>query len=247
VFPYEATKPLLNFTNLRSLTLSGMERSYQRIIWQTVFQNPQLNDLTIEMALSPVVIREALPKRMGVTKDWTYPIPIPGWASIAYLGHHGGGDLHEEFGDGEYLDSKAMELAHAHAFGQDSPGSHLLGIAKLTLMGIVVDAGPFFRWFDGSKLRTIVLKDSCFDAGFMLPPAMKGKTQVLLGGGLVEQQRFMGHLIGPGEAKIVTWRKGKAVDKEAVEVVQKAQQGGQLSKKFSGMLRKLQEKGPEKE
>jgi hypothetical protein len=40
-------KPLLNFTNLRSLTLSGMERSYQRIIWQTVFQNPQLNDLTI--------------------------------------------------------------------------------------------------------------------------------------------------------------------------------------------------------
>lgn len=235
-------KPLLNFKNLRSLTLGGMERSYQRIIWQTVFQNSQLNDLTLEMALSPVIIREALPKCMGITKEYMFPIPIPGRASIVYLGHHGEGILHEEFGDGEYLDSKAMELAHEDAFGRDASGLHLLGIAKLTLMGLVVDAGPFFRWFDGSKLRTIVLKDNCFDAGFGLPPAMKGKTQVLLGGGLVEQQRFMGRVIKPGEAKIVTLKNGKVVDEEAVEVVRKPQQYGQLRKKFSGMLRKLQAK-----
>jgi hypothetical protein len=249
VFPYDPMKPLLNFTNLRSLTLGGMERSYQRIIWRTVFQNPQLNDLTLEMALSPVIIREALPKCMSVTKGYIFPVPIPKWASITYIGHHGEGILHDEFGDGEYLDSKAMELAHENTFGRDVSELHLLAISKLTLMGFVIDAGPFFRWFDGNKLRTIVLRDNCFDAGFVLPPAMKGKTQVLLGGGLVEQQKFMGRVIKPGQAKIVTLSKGKVVDEEAVELVRKPHQAVQLKKKFSGILRKFQGqgKGSEKE
>ena len=247
MFPYDAMKPLLNFTNLRSLTLNGMERSYQRIIWQTVFRNPQLYDLTLEMALSPVIIREALPQCMKVNRGWIFPTPIPGWASATYLGHHGEGILHDEFGDGEYLDSRAMELAHEDVFGATNQGLHLLGISKLTIMGFVIDSGPFLRWFDAQKLRTIVLKDNCFDAGFFLPPAMRGMTHVLLGGSLVEQQKLKGQVIRPGEVRIVTLSKGRVVDEEAVDLVQKPQQGRQLKKKLSGILRKWQTKERETE
>jgi hypothetical protein len=247
MFPYDAMKPLLNFTNLRSLTLNGMEKSYQHIIWQTVFRNPQLYDLTLEMALSPVIIREALPQCMKVNKGWIFPTPIPGWASATYLGHHGEGILHNEFGDGEYLDSRAMELAHEDVFGANSHGLHLLGISKLTIMGFVIDSGPFLRWFDAQKLRTIVLKDNCFDAGFFLPPAMRGMTHVLLGGSLVEQQKLKGQVIRPGEVRIVTLSQGRVVDEEAVENVQQPQQGRQLKKKLSGILRKWQTKERETE
>lgn len=137
-----------------------------------------------------------------------------------------------------------MELACTDAFGaRGLKEGYMFQISKLVLMGFVVDAAPFFRWFDAQKLRTVVLKDNCFDAGFVLPPAMKGKTEVLLGGGLVERKGI--RHFGPGEAKIVTLQKGKMVDEEAVEIVQRPVQGGQLKKKFSGMLRKLQAKEKE--
>jgi hypothetical protein len=191
------------------------------------------------VAFEPIVIKEALPKCIQLTQDYIFPIPIPNWASTTYLGHHGEGVLHDEFGCGEYLDRQAMELACTDAFGpHGAKEGHMLGITKLVLMGFVLDAAPFFRWFDGMKLRTVVLKDHCFDAGFVLPPAMRGKTEVLLGGGLVKRDAI--RRFGTGEAKIVTLRKGKVVDEEAVEVVQRPVQGGQLNKKFSGMLRKFQ-------
>jgi hypothetical protein len=191
------------------------------------------------MALEPIIIKEALPKCIQLTQDYIFPIPIPNWASTTYLGHHGEGVLCDEFGYGEYLDRRAIEIACIDAFGSHgTKEGHMLGLTKLVLMGFVLDAAPFFRWFDGMKLRTVVLKDHCFDAGFVLPPAMRGKTEVLLGGGLVKRdaiQRF-----GAGEVKIVTLRKGKVVDEKAVEVVHRPVQGGQLKKKFSGMLRKFQ-------
>ena len=83
MLPYESLTPLLTFRSLRSLTLGGMERSYQRLIWQTVFLNPGLRDLTLEMALEPVVISDNLKKCIKLTKDWIFPMPIPGWG--AYL------------------------------------------------------------------------------------------------------------------------------------------------------------------
>lgn len=161
---------------------------------------------------------------------------------MTYLGHHGDGILHDEFGDGVNLDQQAMKLAHEAVFGADNKEIHLLQVSKLVLMGFVIDASSFFRWFDANRLRTVVLKDNCFDAGFALPPAMRGKTQVLLGGGLVEKQKIMDRAMKPGEARIVRLSKGKVVDEEAVEVVQKPQQGGQLKKKFSGILKKWQAK-----
>lgn len=36
MLPYDLMKPLLTFRSLKSLTLGGMERSYQRLIWYVV-------------------------------------------------------------------------------------------------------------------------------------------------------------------------------------------------------------------
>lgn len=47
-----------------------------------------------------------------------------------------------------------------------------LPIVKLVLAGFVVDAGPFFRWFNPMRLRQIEFKYGCIDAGFALPSHM---------------------------------------------------------------------------
>jgi hypothetical protein len=85
----------------------------------------------------------------------------------------------------------------------------------------------------------VVLKDNCYDAGFILPPAMKKGTRVLLGGDLVPGQVNVGRVFGPGEAKVITLRKGKVVNEGVVEGFQKPQHAGQLKEKFSGLLHKL--------
>jgi hypothetical protein len=44
-------RPLIEFHKLRVLRLTGMLKSYQRIIWQAVWLNPQLTTLELEMAV----------------------------------------------------------------------------------------------------------------------------------------------------------------------------------------------------
>ena len=70
---------------------------------------------------------------------------------------------------------------------------------------------------------------------------------MLLRGSPVEQQKLKGQVIRPGEVRIVTLSKGRVVDEEAVDLVQKPQQGRQLKKKLSGILRKWQTKERETE
>ena len=52
-FSFKELKPLITFHNLHVLHLSGMMRSYQPIIWETVWMNANLSKVTLEMALEP--------------------------------------------------------------------------------------------------------------------------------------------------------------------------------------------------
>ena len=50
VFPLHDLSPLCLYRDLRTLKITGMMQSYQSYIWLTVWLNPQLTDLTLEMA-----------------------------------------------------------------------------------------------------------------------------------------------------------------------------------------------------
>lgn len=53
-----------------------------------------------------------------------------------------------------------------------------LPIVKLVLAGFVVDAGPFFRWFNPMRLRKVEFAHGCIDAGFALPSHMHNLVTV---------------------------------------------------------------------
>lgn len=78
------------------------------------------------------------------------------------------GTLSSTFGIGEYLDKCVIATARS-AVAQQGVNLRYLPIAKLVLAGFVVDAGPFFRWFNPIRIRHIHFKYGCIDAGFALP------------------------------------------------------------------------------
>ena len=63
VFPPEYLAPLTSLRQLRILKLVGMLDSYQKYTWQTAWLCPHLEEVTLEMALEPVV-------RSIVNKKW---------------------------------------------------------------------------------------------------------------------------------------------------------------------------------
>lgn len=90
----------------------------------------------------------------------------------AYLGYNGTGVLNEEFGDGEYLDSTAIQnaqVAAANANTLSITNLRYLPIRRLTIQNFVIDGIAIKRWFDPAKLRQIVFKSGCIDAGFVSP------------------------------------------------------------------------------
>lgn len=50
IFPPQDLSPLCLYRDLRTLKITGMMQSYQSYIWLVVWLNPQLTDLTLEMA-----------------------------------------------------------------------------------------------------------------------------------------------------------------------------------------------------
>lgn len=74
-------------------------------------------------------------------------------------------------GTGEYLDKNTMASARSLVSCQ-GVNLRYLPVVKLVLAGFVVDAGPFFRWFNPMRLRHIDFKYGCVDAGFALPSHM---------------------------------------------------------------------------
>lgn len=157
-----------------------------------------------------------------IDETWFYDGSKPTYTEpTEYLGSHGTGELHEEFGSGEYLDRNAMRQAQL-AVATELPTENLryLPLHILTLTNVAVDAGPFFRWFDPDKVKEVTFKSGCFDTGFYLPDNMRnsvlvsgpqrpkkleGATRPDLGGSMV---------IKPGDLKVVTLKKGQVVKRE---------------------------------
>lgn len=87
------------------------------------------------------------------------------------------GSLCDSAGSGEYLDKNAMGSARSFVAAQGVK-LHYLPIVKLVLAGFVVDAGPFFQWFNPMRLRHIEFKYGCIDAGFALPSHMTNLVSI---------------------------------------------------------------------
>jgi hypothetical protein len=92
-------------------------------------------------------------------------------------GEQGSGSVCASVGTGEYLDKNTMASARSLVSCQDV-NLRYLPVVKLVIAGFVVDAGPFFRWFNPMRLRHIDFKYGCIDAGFALPSHMSSLVTV---------------------------------------------------------------------
>ncbi|KIV95385.1 hypothetical protein PV10_03049 [Exophiala mesophila] len=243
LFPIQGLRPLLTFHNLRYLQLNGMMQSYQPLIWATCWVNKNLSTLHLEMALEPEMRqppfdpREGKPSFRRIDRHWTYdPSAEVDEEYTEYLGFHGEGRLHEEFGYGEYLDQQAIRGAQFLVASQ-MPRENLryLPIRNLTLQNFALDAGPFYKWFDPKKLREINLRGDCLDTGFFLPDDMKFKVKVT--GPSANPAR----LIAPGEVKIVDI----PVRKNPVSPPDMNMNGSNLKNKISQIVPLWRNKGNE--
>ncbi|KAK5045305.1 hypothetical protein LTR84_009411 [Exophiala bonariae] len=213
IFPYAGLKPLVTFHNLHHLQITGMMRSYQQIIFATSWVNKSLTHLHLEMTIGPKmkpISRDTELRFRLITDDWSYDPASEEYKYCEYLGYHGEGVLHDEFGSGEYLDQQAIKMAQMSvgtAVSQEN--LHLLPITHLTLKNFVVDANPFFRWFDPNLLEEIVLKAGCVDAGFYLPPNMKTAIKVD-----APKQLNVARRVKPGEIKHVKVKRWKETSRK---------------------------------
>jgi hypothetical protein len=70
---------------------------------------------------------------------------------------------------------------------------------------------PQFRWFDPERLKEVIFKGTCWDAGFYLPNEMR---RVVVVSGPQKPKPVVARVIKPGELKVVTLSKGKVVKRE---------------------------------
>ena len=143
ISPYHALRPLLQFRQLHHLTLTSMLDSYQPLIWCVCWLSPFLKTLHLEMCLPPSFNHDSDHPHDPIDGNWRLKDYID--PSISqYLGHHGEGILHDEFGEGEYLDSQAIKMSQQDV-ARDLPFNNLryLPIEQLTLMNFVIDGGAF--------------------------------------------------------------------------------------------------------
>ncbi|EXJ95861.1 hypothetical protein A1O1_00986 [Capronia coronata CBS 617.96] len=211
VFPFKDLKPLTEFRHLRHLQLNGMMRSYQPLIWATCWVNKDLTRVHLEMALEPVINEDIMHKYRNIDRNWIYDRLSITPVDCEYLGSHGDGTLHEEFGEGEYLDQQAMKAAQINMV-RTLPLENLryLPITHLTLMNFVVDGGPFFRWFDPNKLKEINFRGDCIDAGFSLPHEMKLSVRVTS-----PKPPPAARWVKPGEVKLIDINRPKTASTSA--------------------------------
>lgn len=203
VFPFKDLEPLKTFRNLHYLQLNGMMRSYQPIIWGVCWANKNLTILHLEMALEPLFSEDIAHKYPQIDATWTYnPRGGPN-TPIEYVGAHGKGVLHEEFGDGEYLDQQAIKASQLDVYKiLPIENVRYLPVTHLTLMNFVVDAGPFYRWFDPKKFQEITFKSGCIDAGFYLPEEMRSTVAVKSPKPMAPPR-----WVKPGEVKLIDIKK----------------------------------------
>ncbi|KAG5207270.1 hypothetical protein GTR04_0882 [Trichophyton interdigitale] len=205
IMPVKELASLCNFRNLRKLKLTGMSQSYQKYIWQTVWLNPALEELELEMALEPCIRRTFNADWPSIKGDWSYRTAdeMPG----VYYGESGEGELHRRAGVGEYLDKESIGEAKIRALAMGCTLDRL-PIVKLTLTGFVVDADPFFMWFNPHRLRVINFKNDCVDAGFAIPRLMSDRVVVSWPNTVAEYAMQVRH-VKPGEVKLIDIPKRK--------------------------------------
>ncbi|KAM5434724.1 hypothetical protein MferCBS31731_006496 [Microsporum ferrugineum] len=206
IMPVEELSSLCNFRNLRKLKLTGMSRSYQKYIWQTVWLNPGLEELELEMALEPCIRRTFNADWPSIKGDWSYRTADE--ASGVYYGEAGEGELHRRAGVGEYLDKEAIGNAKARAWEMGCSLDRL-PVVQISLTGFVVDADPFFMWFNPHRLRVINFKNDCVDAGFSLPRSMADRVVVSWPNTVAEYAMQVRH-VQPGEVKLINIPKRKS-------------------------------------
>lgn len=87
-------------------------------------------------------------------------------------GDNGQGILATEYGDGEYLDTKAIGKAHLSAMPLERPYEakvkRKLQVQHLELGGFVIDSKAINDWFDPELLVSVKFLDHCVDAGFSI-------------------------------------------------------------------------------
>ncbi|CAI7596830.1 unnamed protein product [Penicillium glandicola] len=165
ILTLEQMRPLVEFRRLRVLKLTGMMRSYQPIIWQTVWVNPQLTTLELEMAVGPDI--ENPMGRSGwkaIKKGWV--MNVRSYAPPVYYGNRGDGEICRKVGYGEYLDKYCIEKAKVLALFTGFPVPASLPVKHLTLTGFAVDGDAFGMWF--RNLEEVHFKKDCIDCGFWL-------------------------------------------------------------------------------
>ncbi|KAK2843934.1 hypothetical protein FQN49_005928 [Arthroderma sp. PD_2] len=132
-------------------------------------------------------------------------------AKLCFLfqsGESGEGELNRRAGVGEYLDKEAIADAKVRA---SEMGCTLerLPVVQISLTGFVVDADPFFLWFNPHRLRVINFKNDCVDAGFALPRSMTERVVVSWPNNVAEYAMQVRH-VKPGEVKLIDIPKRKS-------------------------------------
>ncbi|KAJ5177317.1 uncharacterized protein N7500_000016 [Penicillium coprophilum] len=170
ILSLEQVRPLGEFRNLRVLKLTGMMKSYQPIIWQTVWVNPQLTILELEMAVGLEINKPLGPSEWkAIEKGWV--MSVKSCATPVYYGYNGNGEIWHRIGYGEYLDKFCIERAKVVALSSGFPVPSYLPVKYLTLTGFAVDGDPFGVWF--RNLEEVHFKKDCIDCGFWLSRAQR--------------------------------------------------------------------------
>ncbi|PSN70213.1 hypothetical protein BS50DRAFT_308431 [Corynespora cassiicola Philippines] len=158
----DGMKPLVRFTQLRELRLFNMMRTFQSIIWETVFRNKaegQMQVLDLTMAEHPIIRADNWVKADGVCG-----INVVNPNTREYKGKDGNGMLYHTHGMGEYLDDLCMRKARLASYiGETVP----LPLWCLKLDGFVIDRLPFEHELSGIVLLTC--GPNCVDAGIRPP------------------------------------------------------------------------------
>ncbi|RMZ86877.1 hypothetical protein DV736_g5895, partial [Chaetothyriales sp. CBS 134916] len=199
------------------------------------------------MALAPAFNVETDQPHQLIDETWTLNNGYGNDLTISeYLGHHGEGILHEEFGEGEYLDSQAIKMARQQVV-RSLPfnNERFLPVEKLGLERFVVDGGSIMRWFDPQRLRKIEFKDGCIDAGLYLKPGMR---HVKITAATARPQHYhhylhrqhVGRAVKMGELKLVDLKKGRVVSRKDTrtgrEELESAQKQPGLKAKMSQLM-----------
>ena len=213
ILPPSSLQPLLQFRQLHHLTLTGMLESYQPLIWATCWLQPFLKTVHLEMALPPFFNLDTDHPHHFIDTTWALNNSCRCDPNLSeYLGHHGEGTLHDEFGDGEYLDSQAIKMAQQEV-AKDLPFNNLryLPVENLTLMNFVVDGGSIMRWFDPKRLKELEFREGCIDAGLYLREDME-RTKIISPKPRPLHQ--FARVIKLGEVKTAELKNGKVVTRK---------------------------------